>query len=119
MPTIDDANKRLSKLTAQISVLIRTLSLGVLAIAWLFLSGSSEVSRLSGSVPEWKLIAVAFLSILAIAFDLLQYVAGYIAVALACELARQTNKKEIIYPNNRYRKARFFFFYAKIIVATA
>ena len=117
MQTIDDANKRLSELTAQISTLIRTLSLGVLAIVWLFLSGSSDVSHLARSVSEWELIAVAFLSILAISFDLLQYVAGYMAVALACELAKQNNKKEVTYPNNRYRKARFGFFYAKIVVA--
>jgi hypothetical protein len=114
MPTISEANQRLSDLTAQISTLTRTVSLGVLALAWLFLSRSQEVSGLPSSVSNGNMLAIAALSILAISFDLLQYVMGYRNVDLARKSAQKNSKDQFKYPNDIYRKARFLFFYAKI-----
>jgi len=60
------------------------------------------------------MLAIAILSILAISFDLLQYVMGYRNVDLARKIAKKNNKNEFTYPDDVYRKARFCFFYAKI-----
>lgn len=114
MPTISEANQRLNDLSAQISTLTRTVSLGVLALAWLFLSRSPEVSGLPSSVSKGSMLIVAILSVLAISFDLLQYVMGYRNVDLARKVAKENKKDEVTYPNDVYRKARFLFFYAKI-----
>lgn len=59
-------------------------------------------------------MVIAALSILAISFDLLQYVMGYRNVDLARRIAKKNNEDQFKYPNDIYRKARFLFFYAKI-----
>lgn len=115
MPTIENANDRLNNLTAQISTLTRTVSLGVLAVAWLFLSRSSEISGIPDVVSKQKMLVIAACSILAISFDLLQYVMGYLNVYFAKKNAKRKNV-EVMYPKNVFRKARFFFFYAKICI---
>jgi|SRR6185312_2604154 len=117
METLDDAKRSLDALSGQISTLVRTVALGVLAVVWLFLSGSKEAAPILGEVPAWQLVSIAALSILVILFDLLQYVCAFEQVKRARQAARLTEKTTVEYPDDAYRKARFAFFRAKFWVA--
>lgn len=114
METLADAKKNLDTLSGQISTLVRTVALGVLAVVWLFLSGSKEAAPILGQVPGWQLVSIAGLSILAILSDLLQYVFAYKQVLRARETALAAESKEVDYPStDGYKKARFAFFRIK------
>lgn len=116
METLDDNKKNLDTLSGQISTLVRTAALGVLAVVWLFLSGSKGAAPILGEVPAWQLVSIAALSILAILFDLLQYVCAYEQIKRARHAARAADKPTIEYTDDAYRKARFAFFRAKFWV---
>jgi len=114
METRDDAKKNLDTLSGQISTLVRTLALGVLAVVWLFLSGSKEGAPILGQVPGWQLVSIAALAILAILSDLLQYVFAYKLVLRARQTALAADSEEVDYPDeDGYKKARFAFFRIK------
>lgn len=114
METLDDTKKSLDTLSGQISTLVRTLALGVLAVVWLFLSGSREAAPILGQVAGWQLVSIAGLSILAILSDLLQYVFAYKQVLRARKAAQTAKKEEVEYSDqDGYRKVRFACFRLK------
>ncbi len=55
----------IQELSSQISTLIRTLALGVLATSWIFLVGGRDAPELINSVPKHQVMVVAALCIMA------------------------------------------------------
>ena len=115
MATLQQAADKKKELSSQISTLIRTLCLSVLAVAWIFLSRNKEVSALIAVVPQSHMMFIAALCITAIAFDLIQYIAGYIQVSRDYGKAKSLNSPSAIV---EYTKSplREFSFYTKIIL---
>lgn len=77
MTTRAEARQRLDAISAQISTLVRTLAIGVLAIVWLVLSGDKSAAPIFLYLSVWQLVAIAILCLCSIALDLSQYLVGY------------------------------------------
>ncbi|GLQ94466.1 hypothetical protein [Dyella acidisoli] len=119
MATLKEASQRLDLLSTQISTQVRTVALGVLAVAWLFISGSKDSPTLLAKISEWELVTIAFLSLLALAFDLLQYFVGYFVDYRAYKKARALKNADNPSPTVKFPKnpLRHFFFYTKQMLA--
>lgn len=114
MATFAEAATKRKELSSQISTLIRTLSLSVLAVSWIFLSGGKDASELIEMVPKSHMLWIALLCVLAIGLDLAQYIAGYDQVSKDHKRAKALQSDEVIYLKSN---ARTFCFRAKILVA--
>jgi hypothetical protein len=114
MATREEAAAKLKELSSQVSTLIRTLSLGVLAIAWLFLSGGKDAPAIVVVIPKWSMLSISALCVLALGLDLLQYIVGYWNVKGDYERAKVSNEpNKIVYSDSFTRD---FAFWAKITV---
>jgi len=107
-----DYNKRLDELSSKISEIVRSSSLGLIAVAWLGLSATKDSSELVRRLDDRWLMTGAVLALLALFFDFSQYVFGYFAVL-------GDKESEAATPHRRSvaRKVRFFCFYGKIFIA--
>lgn len=115
MATREKAAEKLKELSSQISTLIRTLSLSVLAVAWLFLSGKRDDLALIAIVPKQHILFVAALCIVAVGFDLIQYIAAYRQVNKDYVRAKASeNPNDVIFSES---PVRTFCFVAKIVFA--
>jgi succinate dehydrogenase hydrophobic anchor subunit len=115
MATRDQAAEKKKELSGQISTLIRTLSLSVLAVAWLFLSGNRDATESTMVVPKWHMMVIAALCILALAFDLIQYISGYRQVSKDYEQAKSSDTPDnVIFSDSPIRE---FAFLAKQVLA--
>ena len=112
MATRAEASEKMRALSGQISTLIRTISLSVLAVSWLFLSGSKDASSLISVVPKSQMLVIAILSVLALALDLVQYMAAYRQVS--GDYHKVSDEEKVIYSDSIVRN---FTFYAKQYVA--
>jgi len=63
----------------RLSTQIRTLTLGVLALVWLFLSGSKDVPALKLGDTNVPLLVIAALCVLTLLIDVVQYWASYLS----------------------------------------
>ena len=72
MATLAEAAQKKKELSSLISTLIRTVSVSVLAVAWLFLSESDDTSTLLHLVPKSQTLVIAAMCILALGLDLIQ-----------------------------------------------
>ena len=106
--------------SSQISSQVRTLALSTLAFVWLFLIQSKELPEaMIGAMPRYQLLIVALLSILALAVDLLQYVAGYVNTHRVL-LDSEANEKEPSFdPKAFLYVARTWCFWVKILFGSA
>src|SRR5690606_38858180 len=75
-----DYNKRLDELTSKISEIVRSSSLGLIAVAWLGLSATDDSAELVQRLNDSWLLTGAALSLTALFLDFSQYVSGYFAV---------------------------------------
>jgi hypothetical protein len=107
-----DYNKRLDELTSKISEIVRSSSLGLIAVAWLGLSAAGDSSELVRRLDDGWLMTGAALALLALFFDFSQYVSGYFAV-----LGDKKSKSASTHRRSIARNVRFFCFYGKILVA--
>jgi hypothetical protein len=117
MSTLEESKSKLDELSAQISTLVRTLALGVLAVAWLFLSGDSDSPPVLKAVSSRQLVFIALLSVSATALDLLQYVVAYRQVKLARRAAIANAALEVRYKSSIYKSARVVCFWGKLLAA--
>ncbi len=108
-----DYNKRLDELTSNISDIVRSSSLGLIAVAWLGLSATKESSEIVLSLDKGWLMTGAGLALVALFFDFLQYVFGYFAVL-------SDKKSGLGSPHRKSiaRSIRFICFYAKICASS-
>ena len=90
--------------TDRISTQVRTIALGVLALAWLFLAGGKETPALGLQQSVRSLLGVAALAVGALLCDYLQYVAGYLAANSVRQRAETAKKATALY---NYRDVRY------------
>lgn len=114
MATLKEAAARLDVLSAQISTQARTISLGVLAVTWLFLSGSKDSPSLLGKVPQGWLLSIAEVALFALLLDMVQYFVQYERIRRRRDAALKAQAKEMTYPSDWMRD---FFFYGKLLLA--
>ena len=107
-----DYNKRLDELTAKISDIVRSSSLGLIAVAWLGLSSTNESAELVRSLDGRWLMTGATLALVALFLDFGQYVSGYFAVS-----GDKRSRGNAKHRRSFARKLRFFCFYGKMIAA--
>lgn len=110
------------EISGQISNLARTLALGVLAITWLILSGAKDAPEVVKAIPKWEAMFIAALCVVALIFDMSQYIAAY--YQLEADLKRasklEANKKkgielkDHVYRRSQFRKKAFRI---KVVVA--
>ena len=107
-----DYNKRLNELTSKISDIVRSSSLGLIAVAWLGLSATSDSSAVVRSLDQDWLMSGAAFALIALLLDFLQYVSGYFAV-----LGDKTSSLRSPHRKSAARTIRFVCFYGKMFVA--
>ncbi len=110
VPQPFDYNKRLDELTSKISEIVRSSSLGLIAVAWLGLSATKESSAVVRSLDESWLMAGAVFALIALFLDFSQYVSGYFAV-----LGDKKVESHSPHRKSFARGVRFFCFYGKIV----
>jgi hypothetical protein len=103
--------------TDRLSTQIRTLVFGILALVWLFLSGSKDVPALKiGS--KYQLLGVAFLCVLTLLIDAVQYWSYYMSSNSVRRTAEAQNKKEAEYDETSLlRRLQRGSFWAKQVTA--
>jgi hypothetical protein len=107
-----DYNKRLDELTSKISEIVRSSSLGLIAVAWLGLSATKDSSGVVSSLDERWLMTGAAFALIALFLDFSQYVFGYFAV-----LGDKKSQLRRSHRNSVARYIRFICFYGKMFVA--
>lgn len=113
------ATKR-KEASVQISNLVRPLALGVLAIAWLILSGDKDAPQVVRAIPKWEAMGIAALCIAALFLDFIQYVAAYRQLGADLERADKADKRSgTKLTNHKYRQSslRKWAFRGKAVVA--
>ena len=103
MATFAEAAEKKRALSGQVSSIVRTLSLGVLAVTWLFLSGGKDAPAMVAVVPKAMMLTIAALCVLALALDLLQYMAAYRQLAADCDSAKNSNAEKVTYHKDEVR----------------
>lgn len=102
----------------RLSTQIRTLTLGVLALVWLFLSGGKDVSALKLGASNEPLLAIAALCVLTLLIDAAQYWASYLSSNAVRREAESENRSEAEYnETSRLRRLQQGCFWAKQISA--
>jgi hypothetical protein len=113
----DELNFLSDKLSSQ----VRTTALGTLVLSWGLLIGESPTAKAVASNLGWNLLAVGGLAVLAVFFDFLQYLAGYLNARKAFKnVVKDTNGNEVGQYDDKalsYRLRRFFFFAKMIVLA--
>jgi hypothetical protein len=112
--------EQLGFLTDKISTQVRTVALGVLALAWGLLIGESSVARTVASQLKRPLLGIGVGAIVVMVLDFLQYVAGYVnTLHLLHDMERkrlteaQWNRTSLSY------RCRGYFSYAKQVALVA
>jgi len=117
VPTLEKVIEDLDWLCDRISTQVRTVSIGLLAIAWGLLIGKPEIVQ---PLPMWlkkNLLAIGILALVAMFSDFLQYFFGWRVVdhsRKSMEDKKQT-EAEYDYDTITYR-LRHFFFWAKMVI---
>jgi len=94
---LTDIYKDLDFATDRLSTQIRTLTLGVLALVWLFLSGGKDIPALKLRAGNRQLLAIAGLCVLTFLIDAVQYWALYRSANTVRREAEGHNRKEAEY----------------------
>jgi hypothetical protein len=111
MPSKAEIIKELDFVTDTLSKQVRTTALGTLVFAWGLLVGESAAARSIAGQVQWHLVGVGAVSILAMLFDFLQYVAGYRSVKALYDKMDVENQEEGWYDETSYSyRLRFLFF---------
>lgn len=107
----------------RLSTQIRTLTLGVLALVWLFLSGDKDAPALKLSTDKRQLLAIAGLCVLTFLIDAVQYWAYYLSSNAVRQKAEDDQKKEAEYNEatfmHRLQRVSFWAKQITSVLATA
>jgi hypothetical protein len=106
--SLDDLAKELDTYSTAISTQLRTINLGVLGLTWLLLLRAGDVSKLAQQLPARALLGIAVTSLLALVFDLVQYLLAESAVNRAYDNAARSESRTAAYDEKwlAYRGAR-------------
>lgn len=115
---LSDVIKELDTVTDKISTQVRTLALGVLALAWLLLSKTQGAPNILASENSVQLTWISLFCLLTLAADLMQYIFGYFSAYGLLKHAKKNQLASVSYDSRSFcYVARFFMFYAKQIFA--
>jgi len=110
--------ERLDFASDRLSTQIRTLTLGVLALVWLFLSGGTDAPALTLKAGHKQLLAIAGLCVLTFLIDAVQYWASYLSSNEVRQEAESRNQTEAEYDELSFmRRLQQSCFWAKQISA--
>src|SRR5712692_9583308 len=116
--SLTDIYKHLDFATDRLSTQIRTLTLGVLALVWLFLSGGKDVPALKLRVGNKQLLAIAGLCVLTFLLDAVQYWAFYRSANAVRREAESQKRTQAEYDESSFmRRLQKGCFWAKQITA--
>lgn len=102
----------------RLSTQIRTLTLGVLALIWLFLSGGKDVASLKLVAGKKQLLSIAGLCVLTLLSDAVQYWASYLSSNAVRQKAERAKQSEAEYDERSFmRRLQQGSFWAKQITA--
>jgi hypothetical protein len=118
MATFEAASEKKRALSGQVSSITRTLSAGVLAVAWLFLSGSKDPPAMVAVVPKWIMLLIAAVCVVVLALDLIQYMAAYWQVSADYEAAKTAKAEKVTYYESKLREWAFTWKVRLAIVAS-
>ena len=116
MPDAKTIAEDLNFVTDRLSTQVRTLALGLLGLVWAIAVGEIDGVDPAGSA----LTRVAFLAILAMAFDLAQYVSAYLQSTRVLTRAEASEDGTASYDSrSALYRARVAFFWGKLVTAGA
>jgi len=101
----------------RLSTQIRTLTFGILALVWLFLSGGRDVAalRIDGT---YQLLGLAALCVLTLLIDAVQYWSSYMSSNTVRKQAEEQNETEAAYDETSlWRRLQRGCFWAKQVTA--
>lgn len=114
MPTKDKVIDALNWVTDRLSTQVRTVALSVLALAWGLLIGDKEADKSIAMQRKWHLLGIGGAAVVAMFFDFMQYVSGYINThALLREMERTGATSGSYNTDSWSYRFRMAFFYAK------
>ena len=101
------SEKSLDTYSAAISTQVRTINLGVLGLSWLMLVGDEKMGKLAAKVSHPALLAISLVCLLALVFDLAQYLFGRRTVDAAFDAAAASESRSAAYDttSSSYRGA--------------
>src|SRR2546423_1300308 len=115
--------ERLDFVSDRLSTQIRTLTLGVLALVWLFLSAGKNAPAISLIAGNKQLLGIATLCVLTLLLDASQYWASYVSSNAVRKEVESKNLTQADYDETSFlRRLQVGCFWAKqftAIVATA
>ena len=118
MATEKELLERQKEVSGQVSAQTRASALGLLAISWALLTAHDQpLQHMAAHVPQYEDLALSFLAVGVLVFDLLQYVFYTQNAVAAVKRAEDSPIKEAIYDYDAvsYKAARFCY-YAKFVV---
>jgi hypothetical protein len=115
--TLDQLESELKELSARISRQVRTVNVGILALAWTLLLKGKDVQPLVAKMPDKALLLVALLCILSVAADFCQYLFAETAVDATYDRAAASKTRTAGYDAEclSYR-AQVWFYRAKLLL---
>jgi hypothetical protein len=119
MPTTDKLIEQLDFLSDLLSNRVRTISGGILALAWLFLSGGSSSPVLPAKPDRNLLLVSGGLAITALACDYLQYVCGFVETKQVFEEAKDSGSASYSRTAAFYIARQFFFWLKQVVMVAA
>lgn len=108
----------LAFISDRISTQVRTVSLSIIALAWLFLGGAGATPPLAQNADKNLLLVSGALCLLALLSDYFQYVAGYFDSKRVLDEGDETGTDEFKfnYHSTAYRLRGIFFFTKQVLV---
>lgn len=117
MPGEQDVYKELDFLSDLISNRVRTISVGILAICWVFILQNISRQEGTSSVPVSALLVPTSLAILALIADFAQYLFGYFNINSARRKMEKNGLKEVKYDYHSLTyRMRIKMFYTKVVL---
>ena len=117
---LDKIYEDLNFTSDRLSTQIRTLTLGVLALVWLFLSGNENVAKLNLTAGNRSLLTIAGLCVVTLLLDAIQYWAFYFSANAVRKRAEKQKSAEASYDEKSgFRRLQRLSFWAKQFTALA
>lgn len=112
--SVSDLAKELDTYSTILSAQVRSINLGVLGLTWLFLLQDERLSRLSSAISERALLAIAGACIIALVFDLIQYVFAEKVVEATLREAEETGATDGYDGSSWFYRFQWWCYRAKI-----
>jgi hypothetical protein len=118
--TLEELAKELDTYSAAISAQVRTINVGILGLSWLMLLGDEKLARVSSKIPPGFLLGISVVCVLALVFDLSQYLFGRTAVDATFDAAAKSADRSAAYDMTSFSyRAAFWCYRFKLVLTLA